>query len=369
MIVVASAIVAAIAACATVGPELLETPRSALGSIALQHVSVFAVATVTVYALCAMVMATGTLVGATLSLRRRLEHISGQRRPNRLDWTTAFASTELQCLMPSPVAEPAPRTESNDTILLRHQFSAAAARGEIARLHYLWLARTHVFSALIVLTALVGLGLAQDHGSVPVPLREIPTTSAILMLVGLILLTILGRIAIDVSTEPLIETIAQLPAEHFGTGLLRRLIEVMDAVSEGTTANLGTNSSKLQLPERLEVAIEEGQRTLVDAARHLSATTDTLGAALASSVDVLKTAIGAATAQRPPTGEQRDEAPGFAELQIAIETLTAALERLTATPDPIEPTVGTSDTIHDKPKEPNLARELRQLLREIEAAR
>jgi hypothetical protein len=366
MIVLASAIGAIVVGAAMVGPELLEARRFDFGSILLPRLSMLAVAALAVYALCAMLLATGTLIGDALAVRRRLGHIASYSRPTQRDWTAAFGSTEWHRLVPSPVAEPARRAGASETILLQRRFSADVARGEIARLHYLWLARTHFFSALIVLTALVGLGLAQDHGSVPLMLGEIPSISAILMIVGLLLLAILGRIAIDVSTEPLIEMISQLAAEHLEIGLLRRLVEVLDAVCTATAVNVGAPASTFQLPERLEVVIEEGQRSLLDAARHLSATTDALGATIGSSVDALKTAISTAAAQLPPIADQGNEAFGFSELQVAVEALTALLERLTMVPDT---SLGADQAARREVQEPHLARELRQLLREIETAR
>src|SRR6516165_11904164 len=284
MIVLSSAIAAIVGAGAVVEPKLFEASRSDFASILATHLSVLAVAALAVYALCAMFLATGTLIGNGLFVRRRLGGMSSYSRPTQADWTAAFGSTELRRLVPLPAAEPARRAGANETILLQHRFSANAARGEIARLHYLWLARTHFFSALIVLTALAGLGLAQNHGAVPLFLGEIPAISAILMLVGLILLAILGRIALDVATEPLIEMISQLAAEHVETGLLRRLVEVLEGVRTATALNVGAPASPTQLPERLESVIEEGQRSLAAAARHLSMTTDALGTTIGSSI-------------------------------------------------------------------------------------
>src|SRR5215469_7878513 len=292
MIVLASAIGAIVVGAAMVGPELLEARRFDFGSILLPRLSMLAVATLAVYALCAMLLATGTLIGDALAVRRRLGRIASYSRPTQRDWTAAFGSTEWHRLVPSPVAEPARRAGASETILLQRRFSADVARGEIARLHYLWLARTHFFSALIVLTGLVGLGLAQDHGSVPLMLGEIPVISAILMLVGLILLAILGRIALDVSSDPLIDMISQLATEQgVEIGLLRRIVEVLEGARAAAPINVGAPASMLQLPDRLELVIEEGQRGLVAAARHLSMTTDALGTTIGSSVDALQTAI------------------------------------------------------------------------------
>jgi hypothetical protein len=217
---------------------------------------------------------------------------------------------------------------------------------------------------LIVLAALVGLRLVQEHGSVPFLLAEIPTISASLMLVGLILLAILSRIAIDVSTEPLIETISQLAGEHLEIGLLRRLVEVIEAV------NVGAPASTLQLPRRLEAMVEEGQRGLLDAARHLSVTTDALGARIGSSVDALTAAINAPAVRLPPTADRENEAFGFSELQGAVEALTAVIQRLTTVPDAMDDTsLGAGGAARRKVQEPHLAHELRQLLQEIETAR
>jgi len=350
-----------------VGPELLQASRSDFGSMLLPRLSMLAVAAIAVYALCAMLLASGTLIGDALSVRRRLGRIGRYPRPAQSDWTTAFGSTELHRLLPSPVADPARRAGADETILLQQPFSAVAARAEIARLHYLWLARTHFFSALIVLAALVGLRLVQDHRSVPFLLAEIPAISAILMLVGLILLAILSRIAIDVATEPLIETISQLAAEHLEIGLLRRLVEVIEVVC---TVNVGAPASTLQLPGQLEAVIEEGQRGLLDAARHLSVTTDALGARIGSSVDALNAAINTAAVQLPPTADHGNQAFGFSELQGTIEELTAVLKRLTTVPDTMEDTsLGADRAARRKVQEPHLAHQLRQLLQEIETGR
>ena len=371
MIVLSSAIAAVVVAGAMVEPELLGAPRSDFGPILLAHLSMLAVAALAVYALCAMLLATGTLIGDGLSLRRRLGRIANYARPTLRDWATAFGSTEWRGLAPLPATEPAGRAGGNEASLLQQRFSASAARGEIARLHYLWLARTHFFSALIVLTALAGLGLAQNHGSVTSFLGEIPAISAILMLVGLILLAILGRIALDVSTEPLIEVISQLAAEHVvEIGLLRRFVEVLEGVRTAAPVNVGASASTLQLPERLELMIEEGQRGLAAAARHLSMTTEALGTTIGSSVDALRTAISTAAAQLPLTADRGNETSGFSELQGAVEALTAVLERLTTVPDTVEeaPT-GVDQAARRKIQEPHLARELRQLLQEIGTAR
>ena len=370
MIILMSAIGSIVVATAMVGPELLAAPHSDFGSLVVPRLSVLAVATLAVYALCAMLLVTGTLVAAVLSVRRRLERMSGYRTPAQPNWTAAFGSTGLHRLVPWPVDESGRRTGASEKILLQGRFSAAVARAEVARLYYIWLARSHFFSALIVISAIVGLGLAQDHGSVSLPINAIPTVSAILILVGLILLAILGRIALDVSAEPLIETISLLAAASLEVALLRRILEVLETACATAAVNVGAPASTFQLPERLEVVIEEGQRGLIDAARHLSITTDALGATLGSSIDALKAAISTTAAQLPPIADYANQAFRFSELEGAIEALTAVLRRLTTVPDIIErPTLGVDQGARSQVQEPRIARELRQLLQEIEAAR
>ena len=369
MIVLISAIGAIVVAAAMVGPELFEVPHSDIETVVLPRLSMLAVVGLAVYALCAVVLATGTLVTSVLLARGRLERMGGYRTPAQPNWTAAFGLTGLHRLVPWSVAEPARRAGATEKILLQGQFSAAAARGEVARLHYMWLARSHFFSALIVITALAGLGLAQDHGSVPLPTGAIPTVPAFLMLVGLIFLAFLGRIALDVSTEPLIETISQLAAAPLEVVLLRRIIELLETACTTAALNAGPPAPVSLVPERLEGVIEEGQRGLIDAARRLAATADALGESIGSSVDALKTAISTAGAQRLPITYDGNQAFGFSELQGTVEALTAALGRLTIVSNSIEgPALAVDQATRRQVQEPHLARELRQLLQEIETA-
>ena len=70
-----------------VGPELLETLRSDFGSTLLPHFSMTAVAALAVYALCAMMLASGTLIGgAYRSGSPSRAHRQGpETDPERLD--------------------------------------------------------------------------------------------------------------------------------------------------------------------------------------------------------------------------------------------------------------------------------------------
>ncbi|MBV8336678.1 MAG: hypothetical protein JO358_14805 [Alphaproteobacteria bacterium] len=271
----------------------------------------------------------------------------------------------FQRLVPGLVSESGQTSAENETVLLRVRFDAGSARSEIGRLHYLWLARTHFFSAFIALTALVGLGLAQERGTVPLALGTIPTLSAILILAGLTLLAILGRIALDVSAEPLIEAISQLPIEPIEAAVLRRAVEAIEAAHAVAATVESAPRPLSRLPERVETIIEEGERALLDAVRHLLATTEELGTMMRSSVE----AIAATLTQLPAIVAQDRGVAGLPELKAAIETLTAVLERLTSLPD-IDEEVSTGE--HGAPsgiREPQLAHQLQQLLQEIGTAR
>jgi hypothetical protein len=370
IIVLLSAAGAMFVAAVLAGPELSDAARSGSWIALLPSLSGLAIAALAVYALCAMLLATGLLLAETLGARHRLGRIDEYRTQPPNDWIRGLGGNGLHHLIPKPVAESIRRAETDgDAVQLLSRFDPDAARREIARLHYIWLARTHFFSALIVLTALVGLGVAQDHGAARLPLDMIPTTPATLILVGLILLAVLSRIAVDVSVEPLVEVISQLPAEDAEIGLLRRAVETLEAAAAAVTSPAPASTL---LPDRLDPVIEEGHRVLYDAVRDLSATTDALGATMRSSIDALGDAMNAAAVRPPATPGNGDAgAYKFSELQGAVEALTAVLERLATLPDTAdEPLpIGPDLSLRPRAQSPRLARELRKLLQEIETAR
>ena len=81
----------------------------------------------------------------------------------------------------------------------------------------------------------------------------------------------------------------------------------------------------------------------------------------------------AAAQQRPVDDDKTAEAESFPELQAAVEELTAVLRRLSTLPgDMVEaPALAAHGTVPARRKAPapGLARELRGLLQEIDAAR
>jgi hypothetical protein len=236
------------------------------------------------------------------------------------------------------------------------------------------LARSHFLSVLIVLVGIVGLGVAQNHGALPFQTGVIPTISAVLIVAGLLLLAALGRIAIDVTAEPLLETIAQLTAEPEELGLLRRVVALLEAGHDRSAADDGIGELPSRFPERLVAAFEEGHLPLLDAVSRLSEITQLLEAAMRTSVEAFETAMRSAAAQQRPVNDDKIAgAMSVPELQTAVEELTAVLRRLSAVPENIEvatPHPGYAGVpARRKAPAPGLARELRGLLQEIDAPR
>jgi hypothetical protein len=374
MIVSSSAIGAIVVGAALAVPEVLNAPRPEIGPRLLAHLPALAVAALAMYALCAMLLATATLIAGTLRVRYHLARTGSDRAQAQRDWLADFGANGFQQLarrLAPALAQPA---RADGRVVLQDRFSPNETRGEIARLYYISLARSHFFSALIVLAGVVGLGLAQDYNSLPFPSGAVPTTSAILILVGLILLAVLGRIAIDVTAEPLLETIAQLPAERLEVGLLRRAVELLEVACNAPAFDDDrAPSAPPQLPERLVSVIEQGHHALLDAVGRLTANTQALGATVQSSVETLETTMRTSGAQRQPMDESTvANAAALPELQAAVEELTAVLQRLSASASPEDteaPPLAADPVSRRKTPAPRLARELQKLLQEIEVAR
>ena len=91
-----------------------------------------------------------------------------------------------------------------------------------------------------------------------------------------------------------------------------------------------------------------------------------------SSIETLETAMRVSTAQQQLIDQNNvPNAVAFPELQAAVEALTAVLQRLSALPEDTEerPPLAADPVSRRKIPAPHLARELQQLLQEIEAAR
>jgi hypothetical protein len=368
MIILSSAIISVAAAAAMAWPGLSPMPPAAMIPALVPLLPTLVVTALAIYALCALVLSAGNLIFLSLRMRRHFARTPAHHGPAGSDWTTVLAASGLRQLAPPP-AYPQPRPAKPDgTVVLQSRFRPRQAQKAMARLYYVWAARTHFFSALIALAGAAALGVAQQHAPLPLVPGPIPTIPAGLTLAGLILLAILARLAIDVTIEPLIETISGLPAEPVHVALLRRAVELLEAGrSPRPERDYSDGASMPQIPDRLVGALEAGHRALSDAIERLSATTDGLASTTRSSIESLESTIRAGEQRQPAAGESAvGDAAELSQLRQAVVALTAALDRVPAgAPANGEAAPGTDLAARRREPPPDLADQLKQLLQEI----
>ena len=370
LIVLSSGIGAIVLASALAVAEVMNAPHSDIGTILMPHVPVLAVAALGVYGLGAMLLTTTNLVVSMIWMRHHLGRTVFGRTPAWQDWITALGTDGFRRLAKRS-AQAGPEI-ADDSFALPDPFAAHEARREIARRNYICLARSHFLSALIVLVGIVGLGVAQNHGALPFQTGVIPMLSAILIVSGLLLLAALGRIAIDVTAEPLLETIAQLTVQPEEIGLLRRVVSLLEAGRDDPVPDERIGELQARFPEQLFAAFEQGHLTLLNAVSRLSDITQALEAAMRTSAEAFETTMRSAAAQQRPVDDAKiGGAMSFPELQAAVEELTAVLRRLSAGPEEEATPLAAyaAAPARRKAPAPGLARELRGLLQEIDAAR
>lgn len=374
MIVLSSAAIAIAAAAAMALPVLLLTASTGIVQALMPLIPTLVVAALAVYALCAILLTAGNLIVLSLHLRRHLTRIPLHLGPAHPDWTAAFAASGFGRLAPQPAyfqPRPGRSDRSDGTMVLQTRFWPGGARKEVARLYYIWAARTHFFSASIALAALVVLGFAQQHGPLPAVPGLIPTIPGGLILIGLILLAVLARLAIDVTIEPLIETIAGFPAESVEVALLRRAVELLEAAQNPAPERMRSEAAlSPPIPDRLVGALEEEHRALCGAIERLSETTDGFAATTRSSIEALESTVRAAEQRQPLTAEPViGDAIELSQLRQAVVALTAALQRAPLGPTAAGDAVPGRDLVarHNEPQ-PDLADQLKQLLQEVETA-
>jgi hypothetical protein len=360
-----SAIGAIVLATALAVAEVMNAPRSEIGTMLMPHLPALAVGALGVYGLGAMLLTTTNLVAGIVWMRRHLGRAALGQIPAWHDWIAALGTPGFRRLATHSAQAGAEGADNG--VVFPAPFTADGARREIARRHYICLARSHFFSVLIVLVGIVGLGIAQNYGALPFQTGAIPTVSAILIVAGLVLLAALGRIAIDVTAEPLLGNIAQLTLEPEEISLLRRVVSLLDAGRGGPVADDSIDELPARFPERLAAALGEAHLPLLDAVSRLSQNTQALEAVLRATAEALETTMRSVAAH----DEKIAGAMSFPELQAAVEELTAVLRRFSGLPDDMEEatplTAHAAVPARRKAPAPGLARELRRLLQEIDA--
>lgn len=372
MIVLSSAVgaISAAAAIAIAQGIGVGAPPGELASVPFPRWPGLVLAALAAYGLCAVLITTATLVGSILRLRQHLIRTAVGDVSTRREGSAAFVSGMRQ-LAPRLAAALAQSADGGAGIAFDVRLMASDIRNEIARLYYVSVARVQFLSALIVLAGIAILGLAHDRASLPLGAVVIPTASAMMIIAGLILLGLLGRIAVDVAAEPLLEVICQLPTERVEVSLLRRAVELLELTYNRQPVGGQLTAPPSQISERLVVLIEQARDALSEAINRLSENAKTLETAMRSSIQVIETTLRSVATQQGPLEDNKFAAAGgLSELQSAVEQLTAVLQRLSAVPEDAEAAPAT-DRSHppQTASTPRLARELRQLLQDIEAAR
>lgn len=374
-------VVAAVAAAAAVAaPGLRDATLAEIAPIVLSQSPALAIVALAGYALAALLLTTGTLVGDLTGLRGRLGQLADAGVPAQDDIAAAFAPSRLARLVSRFAMAPDGADWTTEFV------RPGEVRSEIARLHYIWLARGQFFTALVLLAAIAAVGFVQDYAALPIPLPGvIPTLWAFLALGGLILLATMSRLVIDVTVEPVVEEILRLPGEQPETGLLRRMTELVEAARASAHDSVPGRFEAApalrpvtdELLERLAMAVEESRRAWLDAVADLSSAAAALRATMGASAEALEATLHAAlerlasaTASAAPGGSDAGtlDATNFAELQAAVERLTLAIEHLgTPSETPASEAAQTEPAPRRGGAGDRVAAELARLLREINA--
>ena len=122
MIVLFSTACAILVAAALAGPEVVGAARSGSWTALKPGLSMLAVAALAVYALCAILLSTGSLLAQTLVARHRLGRADGYRLLSARDWMEALGTNGLHRLFSRPVIEPAQRAGTAEVIQLAGRF-------------------------------------------------------------------------------------------------------------------------------------------------------------------------------------------------------------------------------------------------------
>ena len=162
------------AAAALAAPKLPASASSEMVPLLLPQSPDLAIVSLAGYALAALLLTTGTLVGDMIALRSRLARLAKQGVPAQDDIAAAFAPSRLARLA-RPLAPASAIAAAPDEVAWTPEIvRRGEVRVEAARLHYIWLARGQFFTAFVLLAAVAAIGFVQDYSA---PLISLPGSS------------------------------------------------------------------------------------------------------------------------------------------------------------------------------------------------
>ncbi len=138
--VLSSAIGAILLATALAVAEVMNAPRSEIGTMLIPHLPVLAVGALGVYGLGAMLLTTINLVASMVWMRHHLRRVALGRTPVWRGWIAALGTDGFRRFV-TRSAQAGPETADSGGVLST-PFTADEARREVARRYYICLARS-----------------------------------------------------------------------------------------------------------------------------------------------------------------------------------------------------------------------------------
>jgi hypothetical protein len=334
-------------------------PKTEWETIALTEASLLVIAFLATYAAFALALTTAARVLDLARIRSRLARL--RTPPTVNGWTAAFAGTGLarlahRTLDLSTLDSASPGTE----LVLQSRFEPDMARREVLHLYRGGLLRAQFVTALALLLAVLGLGLAEDYVHLPLFGIDFPAWAAGAAFLALGGLAAGGGLVIEAAAEPLLDVLTQLPVARLELRLLRSLAGLGKRYGVDLRAGAAPALST-PLVERLVLLLEQGRNMLPEAIIRLSASFEAMTAASRAMSD-----------HAVEFGRSSANPGNIAELQSAIAQLAAAIERLATVQIPtIEPQLPLTSggerlvPLRAETRE-NISHELRRVMAEFE---
>ena len=324
----------------------------------LSSVAVLALAATTLYGALVLLLTSAVFVVGLYRMRKRLR----QTPQTRDQWVALFAGTGLDRLA-DRILDLAPPDDRGhpQNLLLQSRIDPGQIRREVVFLFRDWLTRTHFFSALALLLAISGWSAFQEYARVSVIAAVFPIHLALAAVLVIAIVALLAQTAVNRATEPVLDAITGLSLVRIDTHLFRNLSDLAERASNARPETSSAPGPAIPFGptlERFTVVLEDTLASLDRSTARLAANADLLEAAMRALTD------REANAAAVPRAERAEE------LKIAVEELTAAIERLSKgerMPPAIEAegqerAASTSQAVSDTT---DLGREVRALLKEF----